>query len=502
MTAAGIFLAAGLAPRCLAQDQANAACASCHAQIAGEHARGVHSQIADCTVCHADAHQGVPAGSVAFRKRVPDTCGMCHQEVAEQYKASVHGQALDHGVKQAPLCTDCHGEHSIEKHTAETSPVHVRHIRETCARCHGDIRLTSRFGIPPDRVASFDATFHGLAARAGSETVANCASCHGVHNILASSDPKSTVHPKNLANTCGKCHTNAGKRFALGPIHQTEGRVEPPATRFARQVYLVLIPLVLVPMFLHNAGDWIRKLARRSHGARPIRTAQPELRMFPLERVQHALLAVSFFVLVWTGFALKYPDPWWARPLTWWGAHWDWRGIIHRIAAILFLVVALLHVVALVSSSRLRGHWRSLWPRRTDLREAWENFSYNLGWRREQPRLSSHSYVEKAEYWAVVWGAVIMTLTGLVLWAHDLALAWLPKSVSDFATAVHFYEAILAALSIVLWHFYFVIFDPDVYPMDTAWLTGLGVKPRENPREPEPLTLTNRSDEQPNPPLE
>ena len=49
---------------------------------------------------------------------------------------------------------------------------------------------------------------------------------------------------------------------------------------------------------------------------------------------------------------------------------------------------------------------------------------------------------------------------------------WLPKWVSDVATVVHFYEAVLATLAIVVWHLYFVIFDPVVYPMDTAWITG------------------------------
>jgi hypothetical protein len=89
------------------------------------------------------------------------------------------------------------------------------------------------------------------------------------------------------------------------------------------------------------------------------------------------------------------------------------------------------------------------------------------------------------EYWAVVWGGVVMALTGLMLWANNVTLTWLPKSALDFATAVHFYEAVLATLAIVVWHFYTVIFDPDVYPLETAFLTGVSVKP--HPSEgPEP----------------
>jgi hypothetical protein len=65
-----------------------------------------------------------------------------------------------------------------------------------------------------------------------------------------------------------------------------------------------------------------------------------------------------------------------------------------------------------------------------------------------------------------------MGITGVMLWANNFMLAYLPKWWLDLATVVHFYEAVLAALSILVWHFYSVIFDPEVYPMDLAWLTG------------------------------
>jgi len=82
-----------------------------------------------------------------------------------------------------------------------------------------------------------------------------------------------------------------------------------------------------------------------------------------------------------------------------------------------------------------------------------------------------------------------MGLTGLLLWANNWALRWLPKSVIDVATAMHFYEAILAALAILVWHFYSVIFDPDIYPLETAFLDGLSVRQRPEthaePKEPD-----------------
>ena len=130
-----------------------------------------------------------------------------------------------------------------------------------------------------------------------------------------------------------------------------------------------------------------------------------------------------------------------------------------------------------------------LFPKAQDAREALANFAYNVGVRSAKPGRSAHSYIEKAEYWAVVWGAIVMIVTGLMLWGNNLMLALFPKLWLDVATSVHFYEALLATLAIVVWHFYTVIFDPDVYPMDTAWLTGVSVKPEPDanaawPKEP------------------
>jgi cytochrome b subunit of formate dehydrogenase len=99
-----------------------------------------------------------------------------------------------------------------------------------------------------------------------------------------------------------------------------------------------------------------------------------------------------------------------------------------------------------------------------------------VGARADMPRSPALGYVEKLEYLAVVWGTLVMAASGFVLWFDTWSLAHLPKWLMDVATVVHFYEAVLATLAIVVWHFYSVIFDPLVYPMDTAWLTG-----RESP---------------------
>jgi cytochrome b subunit of formate dehydrogenase len=213
--------------------------------------------------------------------------------------------------------------------------------------------------------------------------------------------------------------------------------------------------------------------------------------MLPFERVEHALLVVSFVTLAWTGFALKFSDQWWARPSM--VRDGNLRSIVHRIAAVVFVAVTLAHAVSLIANRRLRRHWMELFPKAQDAREALANFSYNVGLRSAPPGRSPHSYIEKAEYWAVVWGAGVMIVTGLVLWGNNLMLALFPKLWLDVATSIHFYEALLATLAIVVWHFYTVIFDPDVYPMDTAWLTGVSVK------EPEPHEAQARPQEEDDP---
>jgi cytochrome b subunit of formate dehydrogenase len=474
------------------------ACVSCHAEQAGDYALSAHGlarkggneSAPDCSLCHGGAHELLAPKSQAFRTAVPDTCGMCHTEVVDQFRASVHGQALARGVSQAPLCTDCHGEHKILKHTNTASPVNKSHIRETCASCHDNVRLSRKFGMPSDRLVSFDSSFHGLAAKAGSQSVANCASCHGVHNILQSSDPKSTINAKNLPKTCGQCHPGAGTRFAISQVHVPVdgGDSEAGPLRWVRQFYLMVIPVTIGLMMLHNGGDWLRKMLHLRFGAAAPAGRKPaakahghsEIRMLPFERVQHAIMALSFITLVWTGFALKYPDQWWARPLLLLEGQTSLRSLIHRVAAAIFVAISVTHAVSLIVSRKLREHWKEMLPTMDDPREALSGFAYNLGLGDKQPYRSPHSYIEKAEYWAVVWGAIVMIASGTLLWANNLAMKFLPKLWLDVSTSVHFYEALLATLAIVVWHFYSIMFDPDVYPLNTAFLTGR-VKKEEHP---------------------
>ena len=111
---------------------------------------------------------------------------------------------------------------------------------------------------------SYADSYHGLAMRGGSQSVANCASCHGVHNIFRSSDARSTVNAVNLPKTCGSCHAGAGNHFVIGPVHvQTASGPAHPVVKWIRGTYWLLIPLTLGFMVIHNLADFLAKLIRR-----------------------------------------------------------------------------------------------------------------------------------------------------------------------------------------------------------------------------------------------
>lgn len=440
------------------------------------HGRAVEAgdeKAATCSDCHG-SHLILPprdARSKINHWNVASTCGKCHTAIKNTYLQSVHGQAMLNGSPDAPVCTDCHGEHMILAPSQPQSTVNPARVSTvTCGRCHADEQLDARYNLSTNRVPTFEDSYHGLAMRGGSQTVANCASCHGVHNIFPTSDPRSTVNPKNLAKTCGKCHAGAGTRFAIGPVHVTPASAsENPVVRWIRLFYLAVIPLTLGFMVLHNALDFFAKLVR----GKPRReTGEKVARMNLHFRIAHWLVMVSFPALVITGFALKYPGAWWVAPIIHWEGHFPLRGTLHRVAAVILIGSLLYHLIHLIRSRRDRAILRGLLPRLQDVRDMWSVIRYNLGLSSERPTFGKFNYVEKVEYWAFIWGMAVMTLSGLALWFINITLRHFPKWVADAATAVHFYEAVLATLAILLWHFYFVIFDPDVYPMDRAWLTG------------------------------
>ena len=423
-----------------------------------------------CTDCHG-AHDILAASndqSPIFRFNVPATCAKCHQSVKQEFMQSIHGQAIARGNSQAPVCTDCHGIHSIKAHLDPKSSVAAANLASvTCARCHEGVRLNDEFGVEGRRSTTYLASYHGLASRLGSQVVANCASCHGVHNILPSSDSRSTINRANLVNTCGQCHPGVTEKFALSRVHvdaPLSADMGSVAVRWIRKLYLGMIFVVIGAMLLHNLVIWRRKAILRRQQEHLL-----VVRMSLHQRVQHVVLFVSFITLVITGFALKFPDSWFAVLL---GMSERVRALTHRVAGVVLIGVGIYHVAYAALTRDGRHLLLDFLPIPKDASDAGATLLYYLGLRREKPEFHRFNYAEKAEYWALVWGLIVMAATGMMLWAKVSVGSLLARWWLDVATAIHFYEAVLATLAIVVWHFYQVFFDPDIYPMNWAWWDG------------------------------
>jgi cytochrome b subunit of formate dehydrogenase len=423
-----------------------------------------------CTDCHG-THEILMAGdpkSSTFKFNVPGTCGKCHAHQTQQYIQSVHGQAIGRGNWLAPVCTDCHGIHTIQAPGNPSSSVSAQALAQiTCARCHQGVRLAREFGVPGARVASYQASYHGLASRLGSTVVANCASCHGSHLILASSDPRSTINRANLAATCGQCHPGATAKFTRFPIHAgtspTAG-VGALVVAWVKRFYLGIILFVVAAMLLHNLVVW-----RSKAGARRNLEHATVVRMTLNQRIQHWILFGCFTILVLTGFALIYP---FSTIADWIGITDPVRRVVHRIAGVTLIATGIYHLFYVFVDRSGRRMIVALLPETKDIWDVWTTLRYHLGLSEQEPHFGRFNYGEKFEYWALVWGTVIMACTGLMAWFEVMVTRFVPGWWIDVALTIHLYEAILATLAILLWHLYQVMFDPDVYPMNWSWWNG------------------------------
>jgi thiosulfate reductase cytochrome b subunit len=412
---------------------------------------------ANCADCHGSHEILAPTEprSKVSRANTPSTCGQCHKNELAQYQRSVHGVAHAQGKSGVPTCTDCHGIHTID-HPGDAAKSDAEKAlgKASCSRCHASEVLSREYALPLDRVRTYLDSYHGLASQRGSPAVANCASCHGVHEILASADRNSSVHPANLPATCGKCHPGASANFARGSVHAGSGGGQ-RVLHWVSTFYVLLIVVVIAGMVIHNVVDFRAKL-------RGVATTHMEEFFVRSEVIQHGVLLGSFTVLVLTGFALKWPDSIFGIlvPLSEQLRRW-----IHRFAGAVMLALFVGHAVRLVATRRGREFLRRFRPAWRDIGFAFENFVFNLRLGGARPLLKYPTYIEKAEYWALIWGVVIMGGTGVLLWFENLTLRLFPLWVLNLLTVVHFYEALLATLAIVVWHLYFVVLDPTVYPL-------------------------------------
>jgi cytochrome b subunit of formate dehydrogenase len=198
------------------------------------------------------------------------------------------------------------------------------------------------------------------------------------------------------------------------------------------------------------------------------------LRMTLNERFQHVNLFINFTLLVITGFALKYPEAFWVSPITDAPLGMTFRGFLHRLCGVAIVTLSGYHLLYCGFTERGRGIIKDMIPGLKDAKDIWETLKNNFFINRpaKEIKMGRFNFREKSEYLGLIWGTIVMTVTGFILWFKTEWLMYFPMWTYDVARAIHFYEAILATLTIIVWHFYSVVFNPDIYPMSWAWITG------------------------------
>lgn len=513
MVLATIF-AAVQGARAQAPNLNNNACLSCHGQpgfstkLANGKTRSLYVSVThfadsvhrsfQCTTCHTDVtaipHKTGPLSPTQWRQQVPKICGACHVAELKGYSNSVHSSLVMKGIDvHAAVCTDCHTAHAV---VPPETPAARLAIGKACGTCHAEA------------LASYEQTYHGQMFALGYANVAMCADCHRGHSIQPASDPASSVSSANRLETCRNCHANATAGFAtFDPHATTDDFSRYPYVYVSAQFMFWLVVLTLGAFWFHCALWLFAELRDRfQHRPRPHVLAQalPQPHAENVERwsiswrLTHLVFAVSVIALIMTGIPLLYPTSGWAPILVRALGGEESRAIIHRVAAVIMLVIFFGHLVYV--GIYLVRNWESvalfgpnsLLPTKKDGRDFLKMLEWFAGVG-PRPMFDHWNYQQKFDYWAVFWGVAILALTGFMLWFKNLTLAFLPGFALNPATIVHGHECVLAAVYLFTIHFFVNHWRPDKFPLDIVIFTGsmpLEEYRREFPAEYERLART------------
>ncbi|MDP1678073.1 MAG: ammonia-forming cytochrome c nitrite reductase subunit c552 [Bacteroidota bacterium] len=190
-------------------------CADCHG---GDR----KSEDADQAMNKKIGYKGIPKGN-----DITKTCSECHNNQAkmkrfgssiktnqlEFFATSVHSGGSIDGGEWIAQCITCHGAHGVSSVKSMQSPVHPANVVKTCTKCHSDPSYMKKYNpsLPVDQLSKYHTSIHGSLNKKGNIDAAECASCHGSHNIYRPADTRSTVNAVNLPSTCAKCHSDVQK---------------------------------------------------------------------------------------------------------------------------------------------------------------------------------------------------------------------------------------------------------------------------------------------------
>lgn len=191
------------------------------------------------------------------------------------------------------------------------------------------------------------------------------------------------------------------------------------------------------------------------------------------QRAEHLLLVISFGMLCLTGLPQTLAGSGFGRAILSLLGGIDTAQAIHHIFAAMLAFEFFYHVgVIIYELIFVRPRRLSMWPRKRDLTEAAGSVAYLVGRRQERPAADRYDFRQKVEYWALMWGLLVMGATGIILLFPVALTRLLPGILVPAARVAHAYEAILAFLAIVTWHFYNAHLASGVFPLDTSIING------------------------------
>ncbi len=172
------------------------------------------------------------------------------------------------------------------------------------------------------------------------------------------------------------------------------------------------------------------------------------------QRIAHGLLVISFTVLGLTGLSQKYASSGWAQ---WMIARFggiEMARQIHHGFALLLILISIYHILDIGYKIGVKHVRLTMLPGIKDIKDAFQAFAYNLGLKKNRPQTGRYTFEEKAEYWALIWGTVIMAITGFMMWNPITTTRFLPGEIIPASKAAHGGEALLAVMAIIVWHMY------------------------------------------------
>jgi len=442
------------------------------------HADSSKENNASCNSCHT-AHyvfRSDDTRALNHKENSPKVCGTCHAEQLEKYRHSLHGANINRPWKgDSATCSDCHSSHQI---TDRKLAAH-RVVTESCGDCH------------VSEVNAYMSTTHGQLAWLGDPDAAKCANCHRPHETHAVSDPKSKVNEANKLETCQQCHKEATANFIQYRVHGTTNNFEQYPYMWIAAKFMVGIVILVIIFFYAHSMLWFYREAHerviewRTHNSMRYRVrvkkekhkSEKHFRRFSWQwRLNHWALALSVMTLVFTGMSVMYADAPWSTGIV------DALGgliafmLIHRFAAVIFMASVIGHAIAVLIKIRRNPDFdwfgsNSLLPRKKDWADMKGMFNWFLG-KGEMPKLDRWTYWEKFDYWAVYWGAIVIGVSGIMLWGSDIVGNILPGWVLNIASIAHGVEAFLAVMTLFTVHFFNNHLRPSKFPLDTVMFTG------------------------------